>query len=191
MVTKYTPDKLQHHLRYEINMLNASYALIYQIRAVLERGDASDSQKWAAQNAMIEDFCLHARLLLEFFYDRKQNSASRLSVPAYRRPDRPKDLVQKLNNQIAHMMENRTEVEAEKIGAPDRAALLRWIDTELERWRPLRDGLYKEIAIPSVDLRLIDIANAVIDAGDGPSATGVMQAIGPTAPTGPFEPHYR
>jgi hypothetical protein len=45
MATKYTPDQLQPHLDYEIDMLNRSYSLIYQIRGLLDQTNAPEPQK--------------------------------------------------------------------------------------------------------------------------------------------------
>jgi hypothetical protein len=181
MAPKYTADELQHHLSYEIDMLNGSYALIARIDQLLLVAGAPVTERAAALNALKEDFCLHARLLVEFFLKRRDNAADDFAN-GYPQPSEPaNDLVRRLNNQIAHFMDGRTLVEAAKIADSDRAALLRWIDMELERWRPLRDGVYATIAIPSVDLTPMPPTGATIGAGDGSSATDVFQSIdGPT-----------
>jgi hypothetical protein len=182
MATKYTADELQHHLSYEIDMLNGSYALIARSDQLLLAAGAPISVRAAALNALKEDFCVHARLLVEFFLKRRDNSAEDFAN-GYPQPSEPgNDLVRKLNNQIAHFMDGRTLVEADKIVDSDRTTLLRWIATELERWRPLRDSDYATIAIPSVDLTFIPPTGTTITAGGGSSPTNVFQSVG--GPTG-------
>lgn len=170
MATIHLPADLERHLGYEIDMLNGSYALIANIEAFLTKAGASSFEKEVALNAVKEDFCIHARLLVEFFLKGKDNPASSFAS-GYSRPSEPGDrLVQKLNNQIAHFMDGRAHAERDKIGDSDREKLLRWIDVELERWRPLRDSTYARAAIPSVDLSLI------------PTAGGTTAPILPASP---------
>ena len=83
MAIKYMADELQHHLGYEIDMLNGSYALIATMDGLLAKAAASDIEKEVALNAMREDFCLHARGLLEFFTSAGTNSAKDFAVVPY------------------------------------------------------------------------------------------------------------
>ena len=167
MTTRYTPEKLEHHLSYEIDMLNGSYGLITDITEILETSNASDQQKIIALNAVKETFCLHARALVEFFTKPKTkiNSASNFAN-TYVSNKAPPDIERKLNNQIAHFMEGRSDLDTDKIQDSDRVTLLRWIGTELQRWMPLRDISYLAINIPGVR-----------------SAPLTIAALGPAGPT--------
>jgi hypothetical protein len=134
MATKYTPGQLEHHLSYEILMLNGAYALILQVDNLLKTGGASCLQREDAMNAMKEDFCLHARALLEFFTEKRTNSASDFATSAYNPGKAPDKMMQKLNNQILHFMDNRTDVYDGMIQGEDRDVLLRWLADELRGW---------------------------------------------------------
>jgi hypothetical protein len=151
MTTKYTPGELEHHLGYEIDMLNRSYWLIYNIRGLLDQTNAPELQKEAASNAMKEDFCVHARALIEFVFKSGTNSASGFAVPGYSPPSEPRQW-RPLNNQIVHVMDGRTEVDADKLQDPDWADILYWLDQELLRWVMERDPSYASITIPHIDL---------------------------------------
>jgi hypothetical protein len=169
MATKYTAKELEHHLSYEISMLNGSYELILNIENLLAKGDASEQQIKVALNAMKEDFCLHARGLLEFFIKKKTNSASKFTTSAYVLGKAPPGIVKKLNNQIAHFMEGRTAVDADKIWGTDRDTLLRWIDTEMKKLK--WDVSYSAMSIPTVNTSLIPSVS---------SSNGASGAMGPS-----------
>jgi hypothetical protein len=160
MDTKYTVQQLEHHLSYEIRMLNGAYELILKIDDMLTRGGASEQQRKDALNAMKEDFCLHARALLEFFTRTRTNSATGFATSAYVAGTAPHDMERKLNNQISHLMVNRTDIDADKIWGTDRDTLFRWIEAELQRWISMWDASYSAMIIPSVDLSLIPSAPA-------------------------------
>ena len=95
-----------------------------------------------------------------------------------RRPPKRRDFERKLNNQIAHLMDGRTDVEANKIDYSTREELLRWIDTELRRWLPLRGGAYANIAVPSVNLALIPPAGATVTADGSLGSTNAIGSVG-------------
>ncbi|WP_020175661.1 hypothetical protein [Methyloferula stellata] len=159
MATKYTIDKIQHHLNYEICMLNGSYALIMKIDDLLEKAGASHLQRQDALNAMKENFCLHTRVLAEFFIQTRTNSASDFATPEYIPGKAPAGMIQKLNNQLSHLMDNRTEIDTDKIQGADRDAYLRWISDELQRWLPMRAPEYSMMDISNVDLSAIPLGN--------------------------------
>jgi hypothetical protein len=52
MAKKYAPSEIEHHLKYEIDMLNGSYALIDNIDALLDAGNADAIQRQVAVNAL-------------------------------------------------------------------------------------------------------------------------------------------
>lgn len=158
MPGNYTPEELEHHLGYEIDMLNRSYGLILNIDGLLSRAGASCVLRQAALNSMKENFCLHGRGLLEFFTKKATTTNSAASfAPNFKPGMAPKGLQQKLNNQIAHLMNGRTDDRSKKIHGGDRDELFRWIARELQRWLPLRDTSYSTIMIPQVDLSLIPL----------------------------------
>jgi hypothetical protein len=78
-----------------------------------------NSQKVIALNAMKEGFCLHTRALLELFVAGRTNSASEFASAHQSNPE-PPGVKQKLNNQFAHLMDRRTDNEADMIGGQDR-----------------------------------------------------------------------
>ena len=175
---KYTPQKLNHHLSYEVSMLNGTYYLILNIYGMLD-GKALDIIRNVSLNAAKEAFCLHARVLIEFFVEKRVNSATGFAQPSYIRPSPPKHFVKKLNNQLAHLMENRTDVDSEKIQGADRDDMFRWIDRELQRWRGSLDPAYAQIVIPNVDLTLIPLRTST---GQFASATDHVTAISSSYP---------
>jgi hypothetical protein len=124
MATKYTPEEIEHHLKYEVEMLNGSYALIDTIDSLLTAANAGGLEKQVSVNALKEDFCVHARALIEFFTDDRDNSASDFAGN-YNIPPLQKNVIRKLNNQISHLMDCRTRDNAKKILDTDRAKIMR------------------------------------------------------------------
>jgi hypothetical protein len=122
MPTASLTDILQHHLSYEISMLLATYLR-------LEQPQKDDVIK----NALIEAFCVHARLLVEFVSN-QQGVRAREFTDSQHAPGtniRP-ELITKLNTQIAHITFKRTEIEVEKIGPNERFELLVGVLTSLQ-----------------------------------------------------------
>jgi hypothetical protein len=81
--TKYTGQELEEHLGYEIDMLNHSYKMLPQIKAYLKKAGADDRTQTLTLYALMNDFCIHARQLIEFFTKDKTNSASAFATSAY------------------------------------------------------------------------------------------------------------
>ncbi len=88
MAIKYDAAGLEHHLTYEIRMLNGAYSLILNICDLLVKGGASAPEQEVALNGMKELFCLHARLLIEFFTSKRVNSAWSFATVSYVPPPR-------------------------------------------------------------------------------------------------------
>jgi DNA-binding CsgD family transcriptional regulator len=109
---------LERPLMYEVWMLQETYSRLRQPQ--------TDS---VVVDALIESFCIHARLLLEFFESCGQEQAIEAteftggSYIAQYTSAISKTLRGKLNQQIAHLSENRTDLTDEKIGPKDRAIL--------------------------------------------------------------------
>src|SRR5262245_616831 len=93
-------DLFERHVLYEILMLVGT-------RECIHAGE-SDTIK---HNALIESFCIHARLLIEFFENATIGGAGSFTEPRYVAfedggPTAP--LVKKINAQIAHFSLKRT-----------------------------------------------------------------------------------
>jgi hypothetical protein len=118
-----TPEFLAEHYVYELTMLRASHALLFQVR----RGPVA--------NALIESFAVHARALMDFFGKRVTRDDA---LAAHFTPDGtfagaataavPESVRERLNKQITHLTYAR--VGAVKIGIPDRILLLRAIEAD-------------------------------------------------------------
>ena len=112
---------LGEHLPYELWMLRQTY----------EKLGSPPAHK-VLSNALIESFCIHARLLLEFFENKQGKHAKDFTGGSYQathlanltRAERDK-----LNTQIAHMTGQRTVDSSKKIGHALRVKLI----TALER----------------------------------------------------------
>src|SRR5271166_1017236 len=122
---------------------------------------------------MKEGCCLYAQALLELFVARRTNSASELAS-AYQSNPEPPGVKQKLNNQIARLIDGRTDNEADMIGGQDRDILLRWIDVEVRRWKAGRDAGFASITIPDVDITLIPANYMLIGGQPGPSSYPII-----------------
>ena len=118
---------LKNSLEYEIQMLGQTY-----LRLQLPQTDP------LVVNALIELFCIHARLLLEFFDPGRPHPGTILAEeftggdykPAYTSAISD-SLRAKLHQQIAHLSENRTDQSEEKIGPLDRTLLHTALHQEL------------------------------------------------------------
>ena len=84
---------------------------------------------------MIESFCIHARILIDFFNGRGGVKAKEVTLKTYQ-PFRSgrvsKTLTEKLNTQISHLTLKITSVYSEKIGPVDRKELFDAIMAELQ-----------------------------------------------------------
>jgi hypothetical protein len=81
-------------------------------------------------------------------------------------------VVRALNNQITHVMDERTDVNADQL--QDRAYILRWLDIELQRWLKERDASYSSTTITPVDLSNVPAAFAKVPT---PQTKGPTNAI--------------
>lgn len=114
-------DILGEHLPYELWMLRQTY----------EKLGSPPADKVLC-NALIESFCIHARLLLEFFGNKQGRHAEDYTGGSYRAVhllSLTKAEKDKLNTQIAHMSGQRTADASKKIDRALRAKLI----TALER----------------------------------------------------------
>ncbi|NVD26377.1 hypothetical protein HUO14_00500 [Parasphingorhabdus flavimaris] len=136
---------LGEHLPYEFWMLRQTYEKL--------RSPPADM---VLRNALIESFCIHARLLLEFFENKQGRHAKDYTGGSYQathlanltRAERDK-----LNTQIAHMTGQRTVDSSKKIGHALRVKLITALEreaiefknrlsaefTEMFKWPPADD----------------------------------------------------
>lgn len=180
MANQYTADQMEHHLTYEIDMLSHTYDMIPIASDAMKALGRSEQDQIAAQNAMIEAFCTHARVLVEFFVATRTNSAATITDNTYVKPSIP-DFNQLLNNQIAHLMDRRTADETLKISDDDRMIIFNWISTELRRMRGHLNADYSGISIPSLPLYMT-VTSA---AGASSSVSATSFSNGPAGPIGP------
>lgn len=164
MATQYTAAEIEHHLKYEIDMLNGAYALIEK----LEKAADETIEGQVLRNAVKESFVIHARALVEFFRKKKHENAARSFAHGYTIPDEP-DEWQKLNNQVAHLMDRRTSDNTQKLKDADRAALMQWLAAEVMKFRAALAAPYDKIQFPDVTPVL------TIAAGNPASATNAIQ----------------
>ncbi|MEO9634066.1 MAG: hypothetical protein ABJF89_13300 [Parasphingorhabdus sp.] len=113
---------LGEHLPYELWMLRETHEKL---------GSALTDQVLC--NALIESFCLHARLLLEFFEKKKSKHAKDYTGGSYKAAhlgSLTKTERDKLNTQIAHITGYRTIDPSQKIGPALRLKLLTALQRE-------------------------------------------------------------
>src|SRR5262245_4370046 len=97
-------DFLGEHLPYEIDMFRATMAIIASPSTIASSDEGTVT---AIGNAVLEAFCLHARIIHEFLrYDESCDFDPRwFTNESYKLEGKdyiPGDLLRKLNTQIAH-----------------------------------------------------------------------------------------
>lgn len=157
-IKPYAMAELSRHLDHEIKMVNGAYDLFYSLLPVLDKGGAEDWQRYVLHDAVIETFCLHLRQLEEFFTKKGVNSAQILSDRKYTAAVEPKfpdgvSFSAKLNNQMAHLMNNRPATDAEKIQGKDFEIMFRWVAEELTKFKQ---------AVADPELKVRDVVLALI-----------------------------
>ena len=131
-------ELLSHHLRYELEMLVETRKLL------------ASPQDTVVGNALIESFCVHARVLIEFF--RKPNGASKYADSGYKSFSKAtktslKEWQQKLNNQVAHLLDCRTADDSQKLGTPEREQIFVALMNEFQEFKThLKPGLQGFVA---------------------------------------------
>src|SRR5271156_270235 len=130
-------------LPYEITMLR----VIYQ-RLQFE----FDLQTTA--NLFIEGFSLHARNLIDFFWDnRPPNSKDAVArhftdksyCPFNGIDPKTNGAYAKINKQISHLTYDRTDIEQNKLGPQDRKTLFAMIESEIQNFTCHARAPYKEL----------------------------------------------
>lgn len=136
-------EYFEEHLYYEIWMLNETYKLLDLPTTAISNT--------VVGNALIESFCCHARILIEFF--KKERGADHYTMAPYKRSDKYEKLNRKINNQISHVVdEGRSDEIGAKIGHADRKMLIDLLGVDVatfkqnlrppyDQWRKLPDVL--------------------------------------------------
>lgn len=162
---------LNHFIPYEIGMMRA-------LHKRLSAGSPSRLQR----NAEIESFHIHARNLMEFFTNDKQCAIDprTFTEETYRVQANfiPKQLENKISQQIVHLTHERTDTEKDKLSDDERDKTVEFIEKQITRfdqalkpaWRQFwRDGL----------------TTMNFEGPVGP-APGSHPISGPTGPNGPY-----
>jgi hypothetical protein len=180
------------HLPYEIEMLRFAYAMLQQ-----------PYHGRVMANSLIECFCIHARNLIDFFYEDKKDGhntvvarqfvdrASYRNVGVKKKKGEPLyDLYVKLNKQIAHITYDRAGItDADKIGPQDRKDIRDLIEAEIHNFGS------SELRIPYTkyaDKYQRDLSyNAVSFSPNSPTSTSVPAAsstvtFNPSPPAGNY-----
>jgi hypothetical protein len=131
------------HLPYEIDMLRYAYQRLLDF-VPQEEG-----------NAFIECFCVHARNLLDFFWDetpkRKNYAVARhFTSPSYKpfedlSPKKKNGLYGKLHDQIVHLTYGRTDDSSARIGHDARVSLRELIEREIDNFSSHIETPYRDL----------------------------------------------
>ncbi len=117
---------LGEHLPYELWMLRQTFEKL-----------RSPPANEVLCNALVESFCIHARLLLEFFTNKQGKRAKSYTNGSYNAVhlvNLTKAETEKLNTQIAHMTGQRTVNSNDKIGHAVRAKLITALELEADEF---------------------------------------------------------
>jgi hypothetical protein len=170
LTDKEARDFIEEHLPYEVHMLRAAIMLL-----------ATGCWARPMRNMLIEDFCLHARNLAEFFKNKDDCDFEprMFAKDGYKLNTKFVDgsRLSRINEQISHLSKRRTRLNREKIDHGERAGVLSAIEDELNRLKaelkPPYDKLWKVGPGPS----------QYILVGPTPGATGVIDTLSSTTAT--------
>ena len=145
------PAELSEHLKYEIDMLNECHKTLIQID-FFHKLQVSDIQKWTLEMSLKDSFAVHARCLLEFFSCERNNvnSAKRFTLPSYQTTDFPEKFRIPLNNQISHLIYERTLDSNLKISDSFRLDVMNYLRPKLSYFKQNLKPEYLTITIPEI-----------------------------------------
>jgi hypothetical protein len=124
-------EYFEDHLNYEVWMLGETYT-----RLLVQVPDK------VIANALVESFCIHARILIEFFS--KARGANTYTTKKYVVTKRYEKLNRQINNQIAHILDEGRSVHAlKKIGPVERQELFELLRDDIEVFKQNLAPLYK------------------------------------------------
>ena len=140
---------MQEHLPYEINMLNSTHRL-------LDWTDVTLLLNGVLINALIESYCVHARALIELFKDEDNaaRSGGKLAWKAltdnFQKSGTYDEYRRKLNNQIAHLGDERTCNPADKITREDRVRLTKMLRDDLSSFKQCLKQKWSSYPLPDI-----------------------------------------
>lgn len=139
-------DILGHHLPYEFEMLQGTHATL-----------AKSEHNTIISNALIESFCIHARLLIEFFTNKQGRKANEFTGGTYAATHVGSlgHVGTKLNTQIAHLTGGRTTDLNDKIGPADRSKLLAALEQEAQNFAKCLAPAFQGMFTPPTQTTLI------------------------------------
>lgn len=154
-------DILGHHLPYEFHMLQGTHAML-----------ANREHDTIIANALIESFCIHARLLIEFFENKQGCKAKDFTDGTYAAAhlELLGHVKTKLNTQIAHLTDKRTTDPNDKITLDDRSKLLAALEKEANNFATCLAPAFQGIFTPPSLMTLVI-------ASSQPSATNHISSI--------------
>lgn len=168
-------ELLNIHVRYELDMLFGLYEQLQR--------PASNA---VCGNALIESFCLHARQLIDFFDNQQGLHAEQFTSSGYEPlPHQTLGITptvkRKLNTQIAHLTEQRTDDSDAKIGPRDRTQLRDGLQKALRHFEAHLKSPFREAwgtySIPVArDTGQPSATNAVTFASTGQSTSSTIMA---------------
>lgn len=142
-------DILGQHLPYEFEMLQGTHSIL-----------AKGGHDTIIANALIESFCIHARLLIEFFNNKQGCKAKEFTGGTYTATHVGSlgDVGKKLNTQIAHLTGERTTNPNDKIGLADRCKLLAALEREAQNFATRLAPEFQGMFTPPAPITLIVVS---------------------------------
>jgi hypothetical protein len=137
----------------------------------------SQHKPGTVKNALIESFCVHARLLIDFFQNKqgvpaKTFTGARISLS--RLAQISKATQAKLNTQIAHLTFQRARDPAKKIGTAEMKELVAALLLETENFL---NKLAAPFTRPSIDTSVPNTQSAAMGWTGPSSATNAVSAL--------------
>ena len=199
---KFTPEQItedlkQHlteHLNYEIGQINFIQQILLDEILGERKGakleEPEQRKMWFALNVA---FYCHARNLEEFLYDSggdpkkitpENGKKNAKAFIGYHFKDPP--FIKEINNQISHMMYNRTADNQKKLNGDYWPKILDWLKVSLDEFSKelAKQNQYKDITIEKIfiDTRL---EQALEPKGPPPYPNTLDTSTIPMGPTGP------
>ena len=119
---------MREHVPYEFDMIRSTFDILFAPEP-LPLGHT--------RNALIESFAFHSRALIDFFNGKGGSDARHFTGAGYvpfRRGPISKMLVGKLDQQVAHITEKRTNKAHLKLNGADMATLRRRLNIETDEF---------------------------------------------------------
>ena len=137
-------ELFERHLLYEVLMLMGTRECIYA-------GEAETIK----HNALVESFCIHARLLIDFFEGHKPASAETFAEPTYvafKEGPLAHSIVKRINAQIAHLSLRRTVDPSRKLDHATLEQIFLRLTMEIANFRRHLKPEYRSLWPTSLDV---------------------------------------